>query len=261
MEDINFWTLGINTLISLILSIIVLAISIKAGKQRTDRPELMKKYKNLYRIFNRMEDKVEKEISIQDDIDELWKLREQGEHFGLNKDIYEEISMVDKEYLSYLKKVEKWAKKIIEIAKNDLENEVADQELPITQLRTGKHLKFIIEKHLDIKNQSLSFFISSLPEESEKQSIKIKLYYNELESPHYEIKTQIDSEFLDSKTMNEFLKQVFDKAESYSPSIKKQKNEVINRIKTLSQKSEKRGNEPHSIWRTISNAITGSGKY
>lgn len=267
MSNIDWVTLGINAAISMFLSLILFALGLRAGKERTDRKEIREKYRNIYSYLKKFKDRIEEGKplywrnfvkSFHDSFTPYLKeMVNKGEHVELNKGIISHVLEIEKDCLSY-----GWSFHNLSLKAGEIVEEILVKNQ--VSLKKGNYdLKTNI---IDTENGG-SFFEynpASLLQEKEFNYVLNRLLNSEVGVnfryiQESKIMYQIHIRQADLKCIDirHILNQVRNSLVEYKDRDQYLSNEdrIIKELSKHLKILEKKIKEPFSFWNTIGNAI------
>ena len=266
MNDINWYSIAINSSISLILSLIMFSFGVRSGKERTERLKLRDKYRELYAHFSKLRSGIMEYKPLEwDDYrssgDRTSKppckeMVKNGEHLELSKSLFPALEELEVNSLRY-----GW-----------LFDELSN--------KSGELIKEVLEKHgveTKIENHSVSTDID--------KSVKSSGSYFEV-NPATLISKDIRNEWLklikeretglcltrvensrilyriyirdcDIKLLNieEIINDIALTLEQNKDEFLNSKDELVAKLDVYLQKLSSLTREPHSFWSTLGNTF------
>lgn len=270
---INWATLGLNTVISLFLSLIMFALGIRAGKERTERLKLREKYRSLTihfeEILKGLKNNKPKNWDDYEFIRDkehgqhyppVLKLIKTGEHLELNSKIIEDAREVEKNSLKYGFDLHQINLRIESSFLENLTNSGVELLKEYDTMMTRKNEMGKPYRVCTYPYQSL-IFKNEFDEVVEKVRSKTAGISFNIVRDHSSMggdgthTIYIHQEDLEKIDLEAVLLKTHEKAKQLASNLLSEKDVLINENKNIIEKLSKKTKEPYSFWETVLNSI------
>lgn len=264
--NIDWTNLGINAAISLILSLIVFSLGLRAGKERIDRKELREKYRKLTVHFEKLHNRMKHDEPLNwDDFEEskedrmtlplVRKMIRKGDHIELNDSLIkalEELEVNSLRYGYYFREVAEKAKNIIIdiLKKQNVELKEDSYSVTTNVSDDEANNSYIPYNPAKLLNQNrISVLLTTLSDRKTGLAFKLVI------GSHHKYTITIRKQDIKIIPIEDILNEISKELNEIKNDFLENKDELLNLQEKKIKKLKKLTKEPYPFWMTVGNTF------